>query len=389
MSIRPTNLHKRATDQSRQAALAFEQRQRAIAAGPGLASFADRLFKRFGVDITPVDIKSKRRLSHKATKDYGGRFDMVGDTVRLKVICDTADQVAKVQQQLWRQREMAISRLGRRAELQEYPAEPIIIGIKDYFAEPKTHGYRALNTKIQMPNGVTAEIQVVHRGMEAMSTRTHGTYKQLSELLREVGDQDFTPHQARRYEALVTRLSNAYEGLAETNGLNKLVTGEAKAAISERRQWLKRLVAVADARYADKMGFEVSDETRTLAGIAAAVDPGQPRLRNGHNPSPTQRALSNRIELAIASQQRWIDDPDSVSKEERDMVVREVSDLAKHWDDMTPALHDRMIEGGIAPSGAARLRQQSKVERIAEPSDQPVNLNRPPVMRNTVNGPAP
>lgn len=385
MSRRPTNLHKRATDEAHQGALAFEQRQRAIAAGPDLATYADKMFGRFGVEITPVNIKTNRRLSHKAAKDYGGRFDMVGDTVRLKVICDTAEQVSKVQQQLWRQREMSISRLGRRAEQQEFPAEPVIIGIKDYFAEPKPHGYRALNTKIQMPNGVTAEIQAVHRGMEAMSTRTHGTYKQLSELLREVGDQDFTPQQARRYENLVTRLSTAYEDLAASNGLNKLVNDASKAAISERKQWLKRLVAVADVRYADQMGFQVSEETRTLAEIATAVDPGQPRLRNSHRPSPTQRALSNRIELAIASQQRWIDDPKSVSKDERDMVVREVSDLAKHWDDMSPALHDRMIEGGIAPAGVARLRRQTKMG-----DDGPANsATAPAPPRKTGTGPSP
>ena len=176
-------------------------------------------------------------------------------------------------------------------------------------------------------------------------------YKNLSALLREVGDDDFTPDQARRYQKLVTSLNRMYEATAAEHGLDKLVTMTARADMAERRHWLKRLVAQADVRHAEATGANVSEETRTLADIAAAIDPDQPRQRNDHELTPTERALRNRIELAISGQERWLEDPTKLGPAERDLLSREIISLSKQWDEMPSDLQLRMIEGGIAPSG--------------------------------------
>ncbi|MEO0394331.1 MAG: hypothetical protein AAF213_14015, partial [Pseudomonadota bacterium] len=300
MTYQPRNLHKRAAHSGELAARAHQQRQLAIGSGPALSRYTHRLFARFGVEITDVNIKGKRRLSEKAAKDYGGIVDMVGDTVRLKVICDTADQVAKVQHQLWRQKEMQISRHGRGHETNTMPSEPTILGLKDNFADPKIHGYRALNAKIRMPNGVIAEVQVVHRGMEAMSKRTHGGYQQLSDLLREVGGDDFTPEQARQYQKLVTRLNKAYGAVAAEHGLDRLMTMTARAEMMERRHWLKRLVARADVQHAEEVGIAVSEETQTLASLPLGKE--RPRLRSDGKTS-SQKTLDARIDWAVSTRQ--------------------------------------------------------------------------------------
>lgn len=339
------NQHKRASG-ARLNELASGRRQQAIEAAPLLAGFADQLFSRFGVEIGEVNIKSVSRISAKAAKDYGGVVDKVGDTVRLKVTCDSAEQIKLVRQAIWRQKELLVSRAGRDIETHEYPPEPVLTTMKDNFAEPKEHGYRALNAKFRMPNGVSAEIQVVHREMEAANNRTHGTYKQLSELVREVGDGAFSAEQARRYQGLVTRISRIYDDIAERHNLDSLTTMVARSLATDRRQRLKMAVAVAEAGDSsvrirqDHLSFDRPE----------LAQPGWPgNSLSGHN-------LDRHIDRLIETRMELLDAGPAASPVRAALFSSEVNDLARNWDQLPEAARHRLTEAGLAPIGNRAVR---------------------------------
>jgi ppGpp synthetase/RelA/SpoT-type nucleotidyltranferase len=358
MSGQATNTKKRA-EGYRLSSLVKRQLRLAHSVQDEFEDYTHKVLGGLGVEIGAVNIKTAGRTSQKATKDYGGIVDRVGDVIRLKVTCDTADQIKKVRMALWRQQDLAVARHGRKIDTPEGAPEPVITKINDYFADPKEHGYRCLNVKLRMPNGLQAEIQVVHRGMEAISKQTHGAYKQLSELLREVGDQPFSAKQAKQYQRLVTRLATSYDHVAAEPGLDELTTMTARSNATERRQRLKELVALAEA------GETVTPNSRPNPGVSGLSLSSADRASRF-----TPVDLENRIDMLIQVHHDLMAAGQSANNETSTVYAQEIVWLSRNWRDLPEKLQDRLVEEGL---GAAGLRHS--VQNREPAPQQPASSN--------------
>ncbi|MBV6633234.1 MAG: hypothetical protein KI792_09410 [Alphaproteobacteria bacterium] len=329
------NRHKRATD-ARMRATTKAQRELAFAAAPVLADFTAQLFSGLNVEISPVNLKTRRGLSTKAEKDYGKVMSSVGDAVRLKVTCDDWRDIEQARHRLWRKRELVIARYGKLADSMEHPSEPLLKKISDAFAEPMEHGYRAINTKLRMPNGVIAEIQVVHRAMENENQRTHGAYDQLKELLQEVGDDPFTMQQAERYETLVGRLTRMYDPVAAANGLNNLLSGDAARKIAEREQRMQRIKVAARVLQDPDSSGQDRDIAKRLA---------RPSNRHGRSP------LDRQIDSLLALRDKVDHDGIRANPEEALALARGINRFAAQWERLPDTIQERLVETGLALNG--------------------------------------
>ena len=347
------NLHKRVTLYEARAAAEI-LRRRGFEAAPEFRHLVDRLFGDLPVNVSKINHKSKARIAQKAIKDYDGIVDLVGNTIRVKITCNTTEEVRQVQQILWRQQEMAIARHGRPRRNSSNPAEPIITRIKDNFAEPKRHGYRAMNAKIRMPNGVIAEIQVVHSAIEAANAQTHGSYKQLTALERSVGKRPYTEAEAERRTRLINRLARIYDRISTRHGLDDLMTSVARQQMVERR----RNFRAGSKR--EPAALLNSQEKNVLPSGPLAMEPGRKLTRL----QASARLMSNETHLdSLSVKIDWLldlkdqltADGSKASPDKASLLADEINALAKQWHKLPETARSQMIEGGIAPiSGSVR-----------------------------------
>ncbi|MEM6901720.1 MAG: hypothetical protein AAF556_00595 [Pseudomonadota bacterium] len=301
-----------------------------------LADFTARLFSGLDVEISPVNLKTRRGLSTKAQKEYGKVMSSVGDAVRLKVTCDDWRDIDQARHRLWRKRELVVARYGKHADSMEYPSEPLLRKISDAFAEPMEHGYRAINTKLRMPNGVIAEIQVVHRAMEKQNQRTHGAYDQLKELLQEVGNKPFTSQQADRYTSLVGRLTRMYDPVAAANGLNRLLSMDAAKKIAQRQDRMQRIKLAAQV---------LQDPSSSQADKDIAQHVARPSNRHGSSP------LDRQIDSLLALRDKVDREGYRARPQEVLAVAQGINRFAKQWDRLPDTIKERLVETGLALNG--------------------------------------
>jgi hypothetical protein len=177
--------------------------------------------------------------------------------LRLKIECDSIEQIQLIQDALsdhqkerkkqqeiyWRQCELAVSR-GVERPIPPTPTEPTIKKVGDYFRKPKPHGYRAINLKLLTTSGLVAEIQIVHKAVEAAYDATHPLYKMMDKLASQVAEQSggvFSNDQARQYAMLVNNIAGTYDRIAEQHGLDDLLDSNGKEQVAERRAWMASL----------------------------------------------------------------------------------------------------------------------------------------------------
>ncbi|MAX97203.1 MAG: hypothetical protein CL559_15370 [Alphaproteobacteria bacterium] len=343
------NLHKRVTLYEARAA-AEVLRRRGFEAAPEFRKLVDRLFGDLPVDVSKINHKSKTRIAQKAIKDHDGIVDLVGDAIRVKITCQTTEEVQQVQQILWRQQELAIACYGRPRQDTSKPAEPVITRIKDNFAEPKRHGYRAMNAKIRMPNGVIAEIQVVHSAIEAANAQTHGTYKQLTTLERSVGKRAYTEAEAERRTRLINRLARIYDRISIRSGLDSLMTSVARQQMEERRQNFRAGGKRGPAALLNRQAENI------LPSGPLAMEPGRKLTRL----QASARLMSNESHLdSLSVKIDWLLDlkdqlqtaGPKASPESASQLAEAINELAQKWHQLPEPARTKMIDGGIAPVG--------------------------------------
>ena len=101
--------------------------------------FTQKVFGKTGAKIGAACVKAKQSITKKATRDYGGDINAVSDVLRLKIECDSIEQIQLIQDALsdhqkerkkqqeiyWRQCELAVSR-GVERPIPPTPTEPTI-----------------------------------------------------------------------------------------------------------------------------------------------------------------------------------------------------------------------------------------------------------------------
>ena len=234
---------------------AAAMRQKAIESLDSFQQFADALFKpetprnhsRHPQNIAPQSpeievgaacVKRKQRIIDKAEGDYGGNIDQVGDTIRLKVTCHSVKALKIARAKLCRQQDLAYAR-GITPERIGASDTPMVEKIGDYFADPKNHGYRAINVKVLLPNGLRGEIQIVHSAMEMANDYTHKPYEAMERLSRKVNENGgtFTKDQAEQYGRLANQISSTYDNIAAEHGLDSLLSPKGRDKLAKRQAW--------------------------------------------------------------------------------------------------------------------------------------------------------
>lgn len=224
--------------------VAAKKRLMAIADTEPFQTYAHHLFDATGADVGQACIKAKNKIVAKATGEYGGDINSVGDVLRMKVTCDSVEQLEQIRAVLWRQQEIAAS--DQQQPNPSKPSTPQIDSVHDYFAEPINHGYRAINVKVKMPDGLKAEIQITHRALEDAYDYTHKPYDAMRRLTHQVDTEQggiFNDDQARRYGKLVTTIAQTYDSVSEEHGLDRLLSPKGQEKVAKRKVWMAKFAA--------------------------------------------------------------------------------------------------------------------------------------------------
>jgi uncharacterized protein len=113
--------------------------------------------------------KSEKRAAEKVRHDYGGDWSMLKDMVRASIAVSSIDELRKAVE--------AVKASGLKLA-----AKP-----KDKFSAPTEEGYRDLNTLVELPNGMVAELQFHVKSMLLAKTVGHAHYEGQQEVERRNG----------------------------------------------------------------------------------------------------------------------------------------------------------------------------------------------------------
>jgi len=135
-------------------------------------------------------IKKEEKAMDKVTTDYGGDVSQLKDLCRATIACDSVEGMAKAVEE------------AKAAGL-KFIAEP-----KNNYANPKSPvGYRDVNTLVQLPNGMIAELQFNTVAMVAAKEKAHGAYNKTIKIAQELErkpppDGTWPADVAKRYNEL-------------------------------------------------------------------------------------------------------------------------------------------------------------------------------------------
>lgn len=105
-------------------------------------------------------IKSIERSAEKVVNDYDGDISRLGDIVRGSVVVKTADQA--------------------RAVLSTFQQNATITHLKNRLDQPLESGYRDVNFRVKLSNGMSGEVQIhVSQVLKAKNTIGHRLYERL------------------------------------------------------------------------------------------------------------------------------------------------------------------------------------------------------------------
>ncbi|OPZ78807.1 MAG: hypothetical protein BWY78_00381 [Alphaproteobacteria bacterium ADurb.Bin438] len=141
----------------------------AIDAKPELDKFGKGIAEKFGVEYVDAPLKSRKRAKQKLETKYDGDITQLQDIARCKVICETLEDVRKVQKYL------------------EENVNPHIK--KDRIHDPNERGYRDLKYTFPANNGLLVETQITLRAFEEADKRTHVVYEGIRELMAKATEE--------------------------------------------------------------------------------------------------------------------------------------------------------------------------------------------------------
>jgi hypothetical protein len=112
-----------------------------------------------GGQLFIASLKGRERAAEKVMSDYHGDWSRLMDVARCTIAVDTLPELKNVVQKL---KDSGMKLAG----------EP-----KDKFSRPTDAGYRDLNLRVQLPNGIISEVQVHLKGMLVAKAAGHKMYE--------------------------------------------------------------------------------------------------------------------------------------------------------------------------------------------------------------------
>ena len=164
------------------------------------------------------DIKSPKRALEKIVGDYGGDASKIGDLVRGRIVADTPEQIQTI-----------------REYISEHSDEIGIEKMKDRFAKPSDTGFRDINAKIGLADGVSAEFRVEHRDVMEAADHTHKPYERVQEIERqaEIEGRLMTADERAERQQILDNVRDIHGEPARAAGLDELLNEEGRARMAE------------------------------------------------------------------------------------------------------------------------------------------------------------
>ena len=171
-----------------------EQMRRAREVAPQFQQMVDDISAVVGSRGTPVNLKSEAGVLDKMQRNGGRPPESVSDYIRARMPFDS----------------VAETRRAARLIEQRYGAHDT----EDFLEQPKNGGYRAVHMQVHLPNGQSAELQLVPREIYKIQEAAHLDY----EVFR---NPDATPEdKVQAYADLENRLNQAWEKQQREEGLH-------------------------------------------------------------------------------------------------------------------------------------------------------------------------
>lgn len=164
------------------------------------------------------DIKSPKRALEKIVGDYNGDASKIGDLVRGRIVADTPEQIQTI-----------------REYIAEHSNEIGIEKMKDRFAKPSDTGFRDINAKIGLSDGVSAEFRVEHRDVMEAADHTHKPYERVQEIERkaDIEGRPMTADERLERQQILDDVRDIHGEPARTAGLDELLNEEGRARMAQ------------------------------------------------------------------------------------------------------------------------------------------------------------
>lgn len=190
------------------------------------------------VELQIADIKSPKRALEKIVGDYEGDASKIGDLVRGRIVADTPEQIQTI-----------------REYIAEHSDEIGIKEMKDRFAKPSETGFRDINAKIGLTNGVSAEFRVEHRAVMEAAEHTHKPYERAQQIERQIKleGRSMTAEEEIERKKIRDDVRDIHGEPARAAGLDALLNeeGRAKMALHEAERLKEPLESRLEGRVED------------------------------------------------------------------------------------------------------------------------------------------
>lgn len=211
-----------------------------------------------GVYFEQAPLKEFNRAVEKIEADYAGDHRKIADLVRGRLLVETPEQISIIRNE--------IATLKQSMGVERF---------KDFYAEPLSTHFRALNLQVRLPNGHVAEFRIDQHDMAIAGYATHDLYEEKQKIERQakLENRPLTDDEVERRDNILDSQRTEFDRASHKANLDSLLNEKGAATLQNHRN--SRVEALTETF--DKLGKNGG----VIAGVAFGTLSGAFALASG------------------------------------------------------------------------------------------------------------